>query len=247
MPFLFFLNSSQSSWEATPQLTLQLYIVLSTIDRDISWIQIMVISSSALTLPIPAIEAYLQGKNQEPSLKIILFYFPLFFLANIFRIISISIFLAILSLPWTILLVLLSGTVYFILSGVFLKDFITYSSFEASFQSPLKLTNMGVSAIDDDDDYREPVNPFHRRFSYIWYLVVYSITLIVILILFHFDKDVSLFNLIQLKNNDEFLLATFNNGLYLYIFIGSTLGIGVASLVMDYLYSCFNCGVFVFQ
>ena len=83
----------ESAWEATPQLTLQLYIVLTTIDQDLQLIQIMVIASSALTLPIPAIELYLQSNGKEESLKSILFYFPLFFFATVFRIMSVSIML----------------------------------------------------------------------------------------------------------------------------------------------------------
>ena len=240
----------ESAWEATPQLVLQLYIVFLTIDRDIKWIQIMAIASSAFTLPIPAIELYLEGKNQEATIKTILMYFPLFFLANVFRIASVSIFLAILSLPWTLLLVLLSGTLYLILSGFILGSWFDYGSFEASFQSPLKLTNLGLGESMDsgpDDALKETVNPFHRRFSFIWYMVLYSLTLIIIWTIFYFDKNVSIFNLIKLENNDNILLATFKDGLYMDIFIGSTLGIGVAAFIMDYVYSCFNCGVFVFK
>merc|ERR1719282_297957 len=98
-----------------------------------------------------------------------------------------------------------------------------------------------------DDALKETVNPFHRRFSFIWYMVLYSLTLIIIWTIFYFDQDISIFNLVKLEKNDNILLATFKDGLYMDIFIASTLGIGVAALIMDYIYSCFNCGVFVFQ
>ena len=44
---------AESSFEATPQLALQLYIIFSTIDQEIPLIQKMVIASSSLSCPSP--------------------------------------------------------------------------------------------------------------------------------------------------------------------------------------------------
>ena len=50
----------EAVWEASPQLTLQILIVLTTFTDGVSELQWMVIASSSLSLVIPAIEMYLQ-------------------------------------------------------------------------------------------------------------------------------------------------------------------------------------------
>ena len=149
------------------------------------------------------------------------------------------------SLPWTLILVLLSG-VFYICMSLFGPTEIS-SSFEAAFQSAIKLTNMGVGVDDNDDDSEGAGNHFHRRMTFMWYIVLYSLTLIILLLVFNFEEEVTIFNLIKLENNNDILLANYMNGLYLNLFIGLTLCIGAASFIMDYIYSCFNCGVFVFN
>ena len=46
----------EAVWEASPQLTLQIFIVLTTFDDGISKLQLAVILSSSMSLVIPAIE-----------------------------------------------------------------------------------------------------------------------------------------------------------------------------------------------
>ena len=104
----------EAVWEASPQLTLQILIVLTTFTDGVSELQWVVIASSSLSLVIPAIEMYLQRNGEPAKLLQILSLLPLFFVMNIFKILSISILIVFLTLPWVLLLLVLSGFVYFI-------------------------------------------------------------------------------------------------------------------------------------
>ena len=101
----------EAVWEASPQLTLQIFIVLTTFDDGISKLQLAVIFSSSMSLVIPAIEMYLQRHGEPAKPLHMMALFPLFFIMNIFKILSISILLVFLTLPWVLLMLLLSGTV----------------------------------------------------------------------------------------------------------------------------------------
>ena len=90
---------AEAAWEATPQMTLQFYIILVYADQKIELVQYYSILSSALVLSIPSIETYLQGQEREVKLLKILGYYPLFFTANLFKILSTAIILVLFTFP----------------------------------------------------------------------------------------------------------------------------------------------------
>ena len=71
-------------FESTPQIMLQVYILMFNFYQP-TWIQILAITTSTMTLSLLNIETYLVNQNKY-SFKNILKYFPLFFLASTFRV-----------------------------------------------------------------------------------------------------------------------------------------------------------------
>ena len=71
-------------FESTPQIMLQVYILMFNFYQP-TWIQILAITTSTMTLSFLNIETYLVNQNKY-SFKNILKYFPLFFLASTFRV-----------------------------------------------------------------------------------------------------------------------------------------------------------------
>ena len=233
----------EAVWEASPQLTLQIFIVLTTFDDGISKLQLAVILSSSMSLVIPAIEMYLQRHGEPAKLLDMLALFPLFFIMNIFKILSISILLVFLTLPWVFIQLLLSGTVYFILH----LDIYGYSV-EAGYQGWLHLTNLDVSPYKRED--KDDPNPLHRRVSTIWYFILYSFPLVIILISCNNDpENVYIFDIAHLDyfSWGDVALVQQENGLYLTTTILTTLGLGALGILMDLLYFCCGHGVFIFK
>ena len=107
---------AEAAWEATPQMTLQFYIILVYADQKIELVQYYSILSSALVLSIPSIETYLQGQEREVKLLKILGYYPLFFTANLFKILSTAIILVLFTFPGFAAIMLLSGALYMFIS-----------------------------------------------------------------------------------------------------------------------------------
>ena len=233
----------EAVWKASPQLTLQIFIVLTTFDDGISKLQLAVILSSSMSLVIPAIEMYLQSHGEPAKpLHHMLALFPLFFVMNIFKILSISILLVFLTLPWVFILLLLSGTVYFILH----LDIYGYSV-EAGYQGWLHLTNLDVIQHEEDTD---GPNPWHRKVSTIWYSILYSVPLVIILNCCNTNPNtIFIFNIAHWDyfSWGDLALVKEKDGLYLNITILTTLGLGVLGILMDFLYYCCGNGVFIFQ
>ena len=89
-------SSGESLFESTPQIILQVSILLINFYPP-SWTQILSIFSSSITLSYINIETYLESREKY-SLANILKFFPLFYFASIFRLLM------------TIAVVLLDGT-----------------------------------------------------------------------------------------------------------------------------------------
>ena len=85
--------------EATPQLILQLYIVMTKFNATgAQWLSI---TTSALSFCIGNLELYLDAREKS-GLKNIAIYFPLFFMTSIFKVMSLAIFATFFQL-WSIL------------------------------------------------------------------------------------------------------------------------------------------------
>ena len=245
----------EAVWEASPQLTLQILIVLTTFTDGVSELQWVVIGSSSLSLVIPAIEMYLQRNGEPAQLLQILSLFPLFFIMNIFKILSISILLVFLTLPWVLLLLVLSGIVYCIVSLIVAvrtdDGGLIGAGLEAGYQGWLRLTNLDVSVYKEEDE--DDPNPVHRRMSTIWYFFLYSIPLVIILICCNNNPDnVFIFDIAHWDyvNWGDLKLVKNEDGIYLIypnILILTTLGMGILGIFMDWIYYCCGSGVFIFQ
>ena len=85
--------------ESTPQLILQLYIVMTKFDATgAQWFSI---TTSALSFCMGNLELYLDARNKS-GLKNIVIYFPLFFMTSIFKVMSLAIFVTFTQL-WSLL------------------------------------------------------------------------------------------------------------------------------------------------
>ena len=118
------------------------------------------------------------------------------------------------------------------------------------------LTNLGKCVWYDEtnEDKEEDPNPFQRKLSFIWYFVLYSALLVTILILCNFNElfdfnlyNVKIYDVVHFKPIKWAELPLVQEKFYLNVIIGITLGVGVLSIVLDFIYSCFGCGVFIFQ
>ena len=246
-----FVGLGEAVWEASPQLTLQLYIIFKTFDQGVSELQLMVVLSSSLSLVIPAIELYLQRLGKPVKFRQILAYFPLFFVANIFRILSIAILIVFFTFPWIFITLIICGFIY---TGIFayigyLNNFfnLTLASHEAACQGPIRLTNLGEYVLKEESD-PDP-NPTHRTWSFLWYLVIYSSFLSIIVIICDTNPNTFIFHIAHWEyyNWADLPLVTVENGRYFNIIIWSTIGIGLLGLLLDFFYYWCGHGVFVFQ
>ena len=216
----------------------------------------MVILSSSLSLVIPSIQTYLQRHGEPAQFPKIMAFFPLFFTFNIFKILSLSILLVFLTLAWVLLLLVISGFVYFLVSLYVARctgrlyeyddNGLSYAIFEAAYQGWIRLTNLDRTKKDKDDP--DP-NPLFRRWSSIWYVILYSLPLLVILICCNTNSEVYIFDVAHWDNIKwkDLSLVKHKNGLYLNIIISTTLGIGAFGVLLDLLYYCCGHGVFIFQ
>ena len=170
---------------------------------------------------------------------------------NIFKILSICILLVFVTLPWTILLLLLSGTVYFFISLIvdlcIDDDGLFQAGVEPAFQGWIRLTNLDVSPQKKRD--KPDPNPVHRRASSIFYLFLYCLPLLVILVCCNTNPDVYIFDLSHWNytNWRNLSLVKLEDGVWCNTIILTTMGIGVMGVVLDGIYSCFGKGVFYFS
>ena len=246
-----FVGLGEAVWEASPQLTIQLYIIFKTFDQGVSELQFMVVLSSSLSLVIPAIELYLQRFGKPVKFRQILAYFPLFFVANIFRILSIAILIVFFTFPWIFITLLICGLIYtciFSYIGYLYNFFnLTLASHEAACQGPIRLTNLGEYVLKEEND-PDP-NPTHRKWSFLWYLVIYSSFLSIIVIICDTNPNTFIFHIAHWDyyNWADLPLVTVENGRYFNIIIWSTIAIGFLGLLLDFFYYWCGHGVFVFQ
>ena len=80
----------ESALEAAPQLTLQVYILLTRSDRWPSSIQLAAMLASLASLALPSIETFLTGRDQS-GMKNTAKYWPVFFTNTVFRVFSLGI------------------------------------------------------------------------------------------------------------------------------------------------------------
>ena len=235
---------SEAFLEATPQLCLQLYIVFTRSDRLPSHFQWLAITSAALTVCLPTIDKFLTEKNDgiSPKLGTVCLYFPLFFSATIFKIVSFSLVLVFLSLLWTFVLLSLNVGVLVVIFKCLAPPSVTgersslHQWLEAALQSMLRLTNLEAS----------PGAAWCRRFSFLYWLCFYSLLLLTILVTCNLHHTAWIWSLEQgeLYWRD---LPIVEDIKYINIIIISTLAMGMTSVLIDFIYSYFKCGVLVFQ
>ena len=205
---------SETLLEATPQLCLQLYIIFTRLDRTISPSQWFVMASALLAMSHPKIEDYLLEKGKPATLTTVLSYLPLFLLANIFKVLAISLVFVFFSFFWTIILFFMISYIY----NYFMKLIIDKTSW---------------------------VNNHPGAVKYLCYQIFYIVILLIILILNNVYPGVQIFDPLHW----DFIIwkklpivESYSNPIILV-----TISVSFFSIFLDYVYSCFGCGVFIFN
>ena len=232
---------SEALLEATPQLCLQLYILFDRSDRRPNLVQLISIISSSLALCLPATERYLTEKTgKEAQMLEQILYFPLFCTVTIFRVTSISLLIIFFSCVWTLLFLLLNSL---LLSFLFRKLEMrslggscsgVASAREGVTNAMVRVTNLEASQ----------VSCWWRRSTFLYYLGLYTFLLTTILLLCNLYPGNWVWAPEKLDYVQWEQLQIFK---YVNYVIPATLTSGLLSLLMDFFYSCFGLGVFIFQ
>ena len=216
------LSLGESLLEATPQLILQFYIVLTRFGRGTSSSQWVAIAASLLSLSIPAIETFLDNKKMH-GFKYIGTYFPVFFLNMFFRVLSVSITSRFLGTSCLIVIFFL-----FVVFGIF-KYYPNWSPnnvqriaefFESSILSPITISNLRNT--------REARSA--RKWSTYWITGLHITTLLIIMIFCNLGVDVEID--IDIWWSDLPLVEHYLD--YLNILIILTITTGLGSLLLDF-------------
>ena len=169
---------TESLREAVPQALLQIFIIFQNLDREITLLQYAAVTSSLMAICLPIIEHYLQQNKKPTSLKYILGYYPLFFTASIFKILSVSLMFQFFTLTWAI--------AYGVIFGIILYAIITTRIYESKFekldQGWIHYTAIGTGAKGfitfPHIENSSQIHLFHRKCSFIYSLVIYTLTLV---------------------------------------------------------------------
>ena len=211
--------------EAAPQLGLQLYIVMLSLDPTLN--QILSIITSAATLSLPNIENYISARGGDFGFKTIIKNIPVFLPASLFKVFSVSILCVFLK-GWTILIIvviilMLLGCMRITSHCYSLSDddADTQQGWESLLFSWLTITSLGWSK--DAAVY--------RLVSTIIVTIIYSLILTIILVICNVDASVHIHTAGGGLNwySREIVRQPF----YLNLFISSTIGLGLTSLVLD--------------
>ena len=228
---------SESVFEALPQFSLQLFIILLRFKTPTS-LQIRGLVTSLLTLSIAHIKKYIDnhvGKDLEfmDQIKYISKYYPIFALNATFRIASATIAFLFLRSYTIVLLVLYSALLRKILNlygnykEVFSKDEFKREQAESLFQSFVTNTNLENSFIAKI--CRKVTFYFNLVFHILQLLSIYLLSLFV-------PEDESILFLTDLPLARE--------KIWLPILIFGVIMIGLLSFFLDLIFCCMECGVF---
>ena len=222
--------------ESTPQLCLQLYILLSTLKP--SWTATFSMATSAIALSLPSIEKFLDSRHNNDEVKKMLVYYPIFLLNSIFKVAALSlifVFFQIMSLliflPIALLNMVIGGQIrgrHFLLNE---KSYDLSQQAMEMIMSFFTLTNLQSTRV---------AGLYRLRNIYMCF-VSKSIILVTIVAICTIDPTgVSIPGL----TGDTIWanLPIVENIFYLDLAVGLTLGCGMVSLIVDMLYNKLGYG-----
>ena len=211
--------------EAGPQFVLQCYVVFLSLSP--TWLQLISITTSALSLSLPNIEQYVTTRSEEFGPKSILKNIAVFLPASVFKILTVSILCVFLN--------------YFVIVGVFvqlqqfvLAIFLLITNYfynlreencgrnqfwESIFLGWLTITSLG----------RGKTGAVYRLVTTLYWTLTHSLTLIIILVVCNTDPGYVVIG----EYIDWSKLHLVKNVTTMNILLISTLCLGWVSLVLD--------------
>ena len=253
----------EATLEATPQLCLQLYIIMKSL--TFSWIPIFSIATSALSLPISNVEKYLETRDLELKLNLDSFqiYIVLFF-NSFFRILVNSICFVFLEILTAV--VLFVYMIFWIVCDYFTVSHVTggipklqfsklrwkalkgrskyTNSLETYIFSFLTITDIGRTQLS----FRTRLHPSIIRLVSTYYNFIFS-TILLIVIVTTCNTNLNAVEIPMGGSKGSFHdiiwseLKIVQHIFYLNVIIGVTLFIGLSSLLLDLLLA--RCNSFV--
>ena len=215
-------SRGEATLEAAPQLGLQLYIIiLSMSATENQWLAII---TSAATISLPCIENYISARGGDFGPKSIIKNIFVFLPACLFKILSVSI-LAVFLRWWAILVivaVIIMVCVCLGIAGCFCdlphEDVDRQHYWECTFLCWLTLAGLG----------RTKKAIVYTLLSTLLATIIYSLILVIIILICNFhNADLSWSDLEIVKDP-----------LFLNILLGSTIGLGWISFLLDIILAC---------
>ena len=227
------LLQSQSSYgsrgeailEAAPQLGLQLYIALLSLEPSLT--QILSIITSAAILSLPNIENYVAARGLDFGFRTIFKNSPVFLPASLFKVLSVSI-LCVFLRGWTALIIVATITLVFVCLLITVRCFYDdlndngdddQQAWESVFLSWLTLAGLGSS------EYASVC----RLYSTLLVTIIYSLVLTLILIVCNVDPDSGYIH----GPGPWIELELVKKPVYMNLILGSTVALGWSSLLLD--------------
>ena len=219
----------ESILEAAPQFCLQLYVVLST--WNASWSQLFSITTSIFTLSLSNLDKFLiQNKKNELGLNIdTAKYFPIMFLNSTFRIMTIA--LVVIILQTTSLYVLASAwSMEILISIIFFKCAVSCEKMkkEKDWQSQAVESMLSLFTMTNLDNTKSA--RYFGKFSTYYYFVVHSLTLGLMALVQFYAETLE-------EDYPELVNLIFGKIPHQNIFLTATIGIGLMSLILDFVYA----------
>ena len=214
----------ETVFESTPQLILQLYIVLSTFNATgAQWFSII---TSLLSFSIGNLE-YFMGLRNKSGLRNLALYFPIFFLTSVFKVMSLSI-LATFTQIWSLFGVI--TTIF--LCGVFVGPIgrrYNYSNFKTvTGQGTFNLHWLTLTALGKNATSTRTRTVYTYYFFLFYTIFLTTITLIC-------NINPALVSIPSITGDIVWAeLDVVKNITYLNIIVGCTIGIGALAFVVDY-------------
>ena len=234
-------SKGESMLEATPQLGLQLFVVMTTLSAtENQWIALV---TSALTFTLDNIKYFLYARGKE-GFNLIL-YLPIFFLVAIFKVISVSLIFTFIHF-WTLIIVALNvWIIYPKLRNIFLNRFTDPSLTNTDDENKKRNEDQFLSWITLTSLLRGKHMVIMRICSSYYYFLFYSSMLLVILIICNTNSSwVSVLSVSGFFQWNELPLVL--NLTYLNVTIGATIGIGALAFLVD-LIIYRKCGPFIHE
>ena len=204
--------------EAAPQLGLQLYIVLLSLDPTTS--QILSILTSAATLSLPNIKNFVAAQGREFGFKPIMKNIWIFFPASLFKILSIAIF-AVFLRGWIILLIVSTCLLTFITLRITIICYELPDEETDNIQQQMEcilLSWLTVAGL-----WKSKKAAVYRLVSTLLVTILYSLILSIILVICNVDANIGYIYVAALSWSD---LTIAKDVFFLNLLLSGTIALG---------------------